>query len=223
MAVNAQTEAGNPPSRTLQECCRKAGGGRIQANSSGQWRHGDFFKVNRRGGCYIYGRSDSTLNRAGVRMGTAEIYRIVENVEGVQDSLVLNFDLPAGRFFMPMFVVSKPGFTLDEAMQSRITSILLPACLGAAASTGAATGATGAAAIGASTTGCGPLVVLTVGCGPVGVLSVGCGPVGVLATWTGRTWTGGVVGGALAWTTGSAGRAGSTGRGLTSVCGPMWL
>ncbi|HCN27970.1 MAG TPA: hypothetical protein DIT64_04130 [Verrucomicrobiales bacterium] len=90
----------------------------------GQWRHGDFFKVNRRGGCYIYGRSDSTLNRAGVRIGTAEIYRIVENVEGVQDSLVLNLDLPGGRFFMPMFVVSKPGFTLDEAMQSRITQAL---------------------------------------------------------------------------------------------------
>lgn len=90
----------------------------------GQWRHGDFFKVNQRGGCYIYGRSDSTLNRAGVRIGTAEIYRIVENVEGVQDSLVLNLDLPGGRFFMPMFVVPKPGFTLDAAMQSRITQAL---------------------------------------------------------------------------------------------------
>ncbi|KPU99490.1 acetoacetyl-CoA synthetase [Variovorax paradoxus] len=90
----------------------------------GQWRHGDFFKVNQRGGCYIYGRSDSTLNRAGVRIGTAEIYRIVENVEGVQDSLVLNLDLPGGSFFMPMFVVPKPGFMLDEAMQSRITQAL---------------------------------------------------------------------------------------------------
>lgn len=90
----------------------------------GQWRHGDFFKVNERGGCYIYGRSDSTLNRAGVRIGTAEIYRIVENVEGVQDSLVVNLDLPGGKFFMPMFVVAKPGHALDAAMQARITRAL---------------------------------------------------------------------------------------------------
>jgi acetoacetyl-CoA synthetase len=90
----------------------------------GQWRHGDFFKVNRRGGCFIYGRSDSTLNRAGVRIGTAEIYRIVENVEGVQDSLVVNLDLPGGEFFMPMFVVPKPGHRLDDDMQRRITQAL---------------------------------------------------------------------------------------------------
>ncbi|MCW5633475.1 MAG: acetoacetate--CoA ligase [Rubrivivax sp.] len=90
----------------------------------GQWRHGDFFKVNRRGGCFIYGRSDSTLNRAGVRIGTAEIYRIVENVEGVQDSLVVNLDLPGGAFFMPMFVVAKPGHRLDDEMQRRITQAL---------------------------------------------------------------------------------------------------
>ena len=90
----------------------------------GRWRHGDFFKVNRRGGCYIYGRSDSTLNRAGVRIGTAEIYRIVENVDGVQDSLVVNLDLPGGNFFMPMFVVVKPGHQLDAAMEQRITQAL---------------------------------------------------------------------------------------------------
>jgi acetoacetyl-CoA synthetase len=90
----------------------------------GQWRHGDVFKVNRRGGCYIYGRSDATLNRAGVRIGTAEIYRIVDGVEGVQDSLVVNLDMPNGKFFMPMFVVPKPGFVLDAAMEARITQAL---------------------------------------------------------------------------------------------------
>ncbi|MBC5762940.1 acetoacetate--CoA ligase [Ramlibacter albus] len=90
----------------------------------GQWRHGDFFKVNRRGGCYIYGRSDATLNRAGVRIGTAEIYRIADTVEGVQDCLVVNLDLPDGKFFMPMFVLPKPGFALDAAMESRITQAL---------------------------------------------------------------------------------------------------
>ena len=53
----------------------------------GIWRHGDFIKFNERGGCYIYGRSDSTLNRFGVRIGTAEIYRAVEQVEEIFDCL----------------------------------------------------------------------------------------------------------------------------------------
>ena len=90
----------------------------------GKWRHGDFFKLNRRGGCFILGRSDSTLNRAGVRIGTAEIYRIVENVAGVQDSLIINLDLPGGRFFMPLFVVPKPGQALDADLQRRVCEAL---------------------------------------------------------------------------------------------------
>ena len=52
----------------------------------GVWRHGDYFKVNNRGGCFIYGRSDSTLNRYGVRIGTAEIYRTVEQLDIIEDS-----------------------------------------------------------------------------------------------------------------------------------------
>jgi acetoacetyl-CoA synthetase len=64
----------------------------------GTWRHGDYLKINSRGGCYIYGRSDSTLNRFGVRIGTAEIYRAVEAVEGVEDSLIVCLDLSGGRF-----------------------------------------------------------------------------------------------------------------------------
>jgi acetoacetyl-CoA synthetase len=86
----------------------------------GKWRHGDYLKINARGGCYIYGRSDSTLNRYGVRIGTAEIYRSVEAVEGVDDSLIVCLDLSGGRFFMPLFVKLKAGHVLDEAMQARI-------------------------------------------------------------------------------------------------------
>lgn len=90
----------------------------------GKWRHGDYLKINARGGCYIYGRSDSTLNRFGVRIGTAEIYRSVEAVDGVDDSLIVCLDLSGGRFFMPLFVKLKPGHALDRAMEARICARL---------------------------------------------------------------------------------------------------
>jgi acetoacetyl-CoA synthetase len=94
----------------------------------GVWRHGDFIKINQRGGCYIYGRSDSTLNRYGVRIGTAEIYRAVEQVEEVADSLIVCCELPGGHFFMPLFLRLKPGFQLDEALQGRINARLRSDC-----------------------------------------------------------------------------------------------
>ena len=90
----------------------------------GVWRHGDFIKINSRGGCYIYGRSDSTLNRFGVRIGTAEVYQAVEKVPEVADSIVVCCELPGGNFFMPLFVVLKPGATLDDALQKRIAARL---------------------------------------------------------------------------------------------------
>ena len=94
----------------------------------GIWRHGDFFKVNARGGCYIQGRSDSTLNRHGVRIGTAEIYRTVETLDGIEDSLIVNLDLPGGRFFMPMFVKLAARVVLDEALVARINGALREQC-----------------------------------------------------------------------------------------------
>ncbi len=94
----------------------------------GVWRHGDFIKINERGGCYIYGRSDSTLNRYGVRIGTAEIYRAVEQVEGVADSLAVCCELPGGKFFMPLFVKLKDGYTLDDAMVAAINRKLREDC-----------------------------------------------------------------------------------------------
>ena len=90
----------------------------------GVWRHGDFIKINHRGGCYIYGRSDSTLNRFGVRIGTAEVYQAVEKVPEVADSLIVCCELPGGGFFMPLFVVTKPGVALDDALRDRINARL---------------------------------------------------------------------------------------------------
>lgn len=90
----------------------------------GVWRHGDFIKINSRGGCYIYGRSDSTLNRFGVRIGTAEVYQAIEKMPEIADSLVVCCELPGGEFFMPLFVVPKPGVVLDEALEARIVARL---------------------------------------------------------------------------------------------------
>lgn len=94
----------------------------------GIWRHGDFLKINERGGCYIHGRSDSTLNRYGVRIGTAEIYRVVEQIEGVVDSLVVCCDLESGEFFMPMFLVLKDGIALNDSFISRVATRLRTDC-----------------------------------------------------------------------------------------------
>jgi acetoacetyl-CoA synthetase len=90
----------------------------------GVWRHGDYFLVNERGGCFINGRSDSTLNRYGVRIGTAEIYRTVEQLDEIEDSLIVNLDLPDGKFFMPLFVKLKNGLMLNENIQGKIRSAL---------------------------------------------------------------------------------------------------
>ena len=95
---------------------------------AGVWRHGDFIKINSRGGCYIYGRSDSTLNRFGVRIGTAEIYRAVEQEPEVADSLIVCCELPGGNFFMPLFLRLKPEFKLTEEVQARINRRLRQEC-----------------------------------------------------------------------------------------------
>lgn len=94
----------------------------------GVWRHGDFMKINARGGCFIYGRSDATLNRHGVRIGSAEIYRIVEEMDEVADSLVVCCELPGGRFFMPLFLRLREGHALDDALRGRIADRLRRQC-----------------------------------------------------------------------------------------------
>jgi acetoacetyl-CoA synthetase len=86
----------------------------------GVWRHGDWIRFTPRGTCVIYGRSDSTINRFGIRMGTAEIYRVVEELPEVRDSLVVDLEFLGRPSFMPLFVVLKPGCVLDAALKGRI-------------------------------------------------------------------------------------------------------
>lgn len=90
----------------------------------GVWRHGDLLRINSRGGCFVLGRSDATLNRHGVRIGTAEIYRTLGSIDAIADSLIVNLDLPGGKFFMPLFVQLKPGRELDEELRYRINDTL---------------------------------------------------------------------------------------------------
>jgi acetoacetyl-CoA synthetase len=90
------------------------------ADFPGIWRQGDFFRINKRGGCFVLGRSDATLNRHGVRIGTAEVYAVLASVEGVDDALIINLDLPGGRFFMPLFVRLADGVVLDARLEREI-------------------------------------------------------------------------------------------------------
>ena len=90
----------------------------------GIWRHGDFVRFNRRGGVYVLGRSDSTLNRHGIRIGTAEIYRSLAQLVEIDDALIVNLDLPGGKFFMPLFVKLRDGRLLDESLTRRIATQL---------------------------------------------------------------------------------------------------
>jgi acetoacetyl-CoA synthetase len=90
----------------------------------GIWRHGDFVRFNQRGGVYVLGRSDSTLNRHGIRIGTAEIYRSLALLEEIDDALIVNLDLPGGKFFMPLFVKLRGERVLDEPLVQRIAKQL---------------------------------------------------------------------------------------------------
>ena len=90
----------------------------------GIWRHGDFVRFNARGGAFVLGRSDATLNRHGVRIGTAEIYRSLAALEEIEDSLIVNLDLPGGKFFMPLFVKLHGNRVLDEPLRERIRARL---------------------------------------------------------------------------------------------------
>jgi acetoacetyl-CoA synthetase len=86
----------------------------------GVWRHGDWLEITERGTCIISGRSDSTLNRGGVRMGTAEFYRVVEGLDEVVDSLVVDASDPGGEGRLLLFVVLRPGVELDDGLRGRI-------------------------------------------------------------------------------------------------------
>ncbi|HYD78160.1 acetoacetate--CoA ligase [Ramlibacter sp.] len=86
----------------------------------GVWRHGDWLKITPEGGCIIYGRSDATINRHGMRMGTSELYSAVEALPEVLDSLVVDLEYLGRESWMPLFVVLRPGVELDDALRASI-------------------------------------------------------------------------------------------------------
>jgi acetoacetyl-CoA synthetase len=86
----------------------------------GVWRHGDWIEITERGTAIIYGRSDSTINRGGIRMGTSEIYRAVLAVDAVVDALVVDVPRPGTEGWMPLFVVLREGSELDEDLVDEI-------------------------------------------------------------------------------------------------------
>ena len=90
----------------------------------GVWRHGDWFKVTKRGSCVIYGRSDSTLNRGGVRMGTSEFYRAVEGLPEILDSLIVDTGQLGAEGRLLLFVVLRSDVVLDAALKARINDKL---------------------------------------------------------------------------------------------------
>jgi acetoacetyl-CoA synthetase len=88
------------------------------------WRHGDWLKIGADGGCVIYGRSDATINRAGLRMGTSEIYSAVEALPEVLDSMVVDLEYLGRESFMPLFVALRAGITLDDALKNKINNAI---------------------------------------------------------------------------------------------------
>lgn len=90
----------------------------------GVWRHGDWIEFTPEGGAIIYGRSDATINRRGLRLGSSEIYRAVEGLDEVLDSLVIDLEFLGRESFMPLFVVLREGITLNEAMKDRINATI---------------------------------------------------------------------------------------------------
>ncbi len=90
----------------------------------GVWRHGDWIRITERGSAVIEGRSDSTLNRQGIRFGTSELYGVVESLPEIADSLVIGLELPGGGYRMPLFVVLADGVELDDALKARINGAI---------------------------------------------------------------------------------------------------
>jgi acetoacetyl-CoA synthetase len=94
----------------------------------GVWRHGDWIEITERGTAIIYGRSDSTINRGGIRMGTSEIYRAVLSIDEVVDALVVDVPKAGTEGWMPLFVVLREGETLDDDLLKRIAARVREDC-----------------------------------------------------------------------------------------------
>jgi acetoacetyl-CoA synthetase len=88
------------------------------------WRHGDWLKVTDTGSCIIYGRSDATINRHGLRMGTSELYSAIEALPEVLDSMVVDLEYLGRDSYMPLFVVLRAGMVLDDAMKAKLNNAI---------------------------------------------------------------------------------------------------
>jgi acetoacetyl-CoA synthetase len=99
---------------------RQPGGGDGPAELGAVWRHGDWLKITPTGQCIIYGRSDATINRHGLRMGTSELYSAVEALPEVLDSMVVDLEYLGRESFMPLFVSLREGVSLNDDLKARL-------------------------------------------------------------------------------------------------------
>ncbi|MEU6585464.1 acetoacetate--CoA ligase [Nocardia sp. NPDC046763] len=90
----------------------------------GVWRHGDWITITEHGSIVVHGRSDSTLNRQGIRMGSADIYQAVERIPEIAEALVIGAEQPDGGYWMPLFVVLTPGTELTDELRTRINATI---------------------------------------------------------------------------------------------------
>ena len=88
------------------------------------WRHGDWLTITASGSCIIYGRSDATINRHGLRMGTSVLYSAIEALPEVLDSMVVDLEYLGKDSYMPLFVTLRPGLVLDEALKTRLNNAI---------------------------------------------------------------------------------------------------
>ncbi|OBF29697.1 acetoacetate--CoA ligase [Mycobacterium sp. ACS4331] len=90
----------------------------------GVWRHGDWITVTEGGGIVVHGRSDATMNRQGVRIGSGEIYEVVEHLDGVRDCLIVGVELPDGGYWMPLFAVPADAVTDEHEFSQSIRAAI---------------------------------------------------------------------------------------------------
>ena len=110
---------------------RQPGGGDADASYGGVWRHGDWLRIGAAGqgkhggeGCVIFGRSDATINRHGLRMGTSELYSAVEALPEVMDSMVVDLEYLGRESYMPLFVVLMPGLNLTDDLKNKLNNAI---------------------------------------------------------------------------------------------------
>ncbi len=93
------------------------------SNYPGVWRHGDWLSITQDGSAIIYGRSDSTLKRRGIRIGTAEIYGVLDGIDEVRDSIIVGIELEGGEYYMPLFVVTENTGDFEKVKKKIVDSL----------------------------------------------------------------------------------------------------